>query len=208
MGNQSHIIDVAKLNDAKSIRDKVFSKFRIMSDRDQYALYILDPDGREEHAHRLDDAELLQICKSPNNELKAYLTLRTIYTPTELQRMKQLRILEKISHQFGEDVDSPLLSSTLQRHYPNTGGKTSGTLPLHRSPIGGNGGIVTSPNTLKAQRTLHKMFFRDPTLSSSPPAPPYSPPLTYPTATPSVPLLRVPPRKGSIANLVGYASDP
>ncbi|KAJ3045028.1 hypothetical protein HDV00_012450 [Rhizophlyctis rosea] len=92
--NQSHIIDVGKLPDAQSIREKILKKFGIRGDEEKqmYGLYGLDFMGVLDTGglrfwfgcwlrvgeHHLSNEQLLEICKSPNSHLKAHLVLKKL----------------------------------------------------------------------------------------------------------------------------------
>ncbi|KAJ3059522.1 hypothetical protein HK102_009949, partial [Quaeritorhiza haematococci] len=58
INNQSHIIDVADLAEARLIRDKIFNKFGIMdeAERQQYALFVID------HNNKAESGEFFGFC--------------------------------------------------------------------------------------------------------------------------------------------------
>ncbi|KAJ3277706.1 hypothetical protein HK104_003042, partial [Borealophlyctis nickersoniae] len=112
INDQSHIIDVADLNDAESIREKILNKFNIRpdDDRKKYALYGLDVSGQLDTVHSLDDETLLAVCKSPNSHLKAHLVLKK--EESKFQKIidagrKSLEGLRKSESNKSEDVIPP-----------------------------------------------------------------------------------------------------
>ncbi|KAJ3226664.1 hypothetical protein HK099_004408 [Clydaea vesicula] len=101
INNQHHIIDIFELNDAKLIREKIFHKFNIPdNERHLHAIFAIDHSSiKENNMINLDDTELLSICKSQNNPLKANLTIRKQYffnsTEQQQQRKKELEKLNQ-----------------------------------------------------------------------------------------------------------------
>ncbi|KAI8850083.1 hypothetical protein BC829DRAFT_172283 [Chytridium lagenaria] len=96
---QSHIIDVGDYNDAVKIRHKILRKFNIIDakERKHYSLFILDP-SKGDGVIRIDDAELLRICRSRTSEAKGHLILRKafLYPNAETQRAQQLQRLQEL----------------------------------------------------------------------------------------------------------------
>ncbi|KAJ3119603.1 hypothetical protein HK098_005309 [Nowakowskiella sp. JEL0407] len=89
--NQSHIISIEGITSADALRLRVFKKFNIMGEqeREKYAIFVGDSES-DKRVRRLDDEELLQICRS-NSEMKSHLTLRKEYVYSDDARQKQLQ---------------------------------------------------------------------------------------------------------------------
>lgn len=141
--NQTHVINVATLNDAAQIRKKIYLKFNIINGIESADLLIVDPEDKSRCkykntdflVHVLEDNELLLICTDKWDENRGNIFIRKvdpatrqfdgILSPLDVGRRK------KIQNFFG---DTPTGRVTFERSCSNSGSKERAS-PMKTSPI-------------------------------------------------------------------------